>query len=150
MNQMLVAVFDTETAAFEGLSALRDLHKQGGISLYASAVVVKDKTGRARVKQEVEYGPAGTALGLLTGSLLGILGGPAGLAAGASLGGITGLLFDLNKIVVGATFLDDVSKTLTGQGGRVGGSRGELDELGGRAVAQTGWDRVQAVPRLCC
>lgn len=113
MNQMLVAVFDTEPAAFEGLSALRDLHKQGGISLYASAVVVKDKTGQVRVKQEVEYGPAGTALGLLTGSLLGILGGPAGLAVGASLGGITGFLFDLDKIVVGATFLNDVSKALT-------------------------------------
>ncbi|MDP2409347.1 MAG: DUF1269 domain-containing protein [Pseudolabrys sp.] len=113
MNQMLVAVFDTEMAAFEALSTLRELHKQGSISLYASAVVVKDKAGRVRVKQEAEYGPAGTALGLLTGSILGILGGPAGLAAGASLGGITGFLFDLDKIVVGATLLDDTSKTLT-------------------------------------
>ena len=38
---MLVAVFDTETAAFEGLNTLRDLRKEGGISLYASSLIVK-------------------------------------------------------------------------------------------------------------
>jgi len=113
MNKMLVAVFDTEAAAFEGLSALRDLHRDGDITLYASAVIVKDKTGKMNVKQEADSGPVGTAVGLLTGSLIGILGGPAGLAAGASLGGLTGFLFDLDQSGIGATFLDDVSKTLT-------------------------------------
>jgi hypothetical protein len=48
-----------ETAAFEGLSALRDLHKEGSISLYASSLIVKDRTGRVSVKQEVDRGPAG-------------------------------------------------------------------------------------------
>jgi len=110
---MLVAVFDTESAAFEGLSALRDLHGDGDITLYASAVMVKDKTGKITVKQEADEGPVGTAVGLLTGSLIGILGGPAGLALGASLGGLTGFLGDLARGGIGATFLDDVSKTLT-------------------------------------
>jgi uncharacterized membrane protein len=113
MNKMLVAVFDTEPAAFEGLSALRDLHRDGDITLYASAVIVKDKTGKMSVEQEVDSGPVGTAVGLLTGALIGIIGGPAGLALGASLGGLTGLLFDLDQSGIGATFLDDVSKTLT-------------------------------------
>jgi uncharacterized membrane protein len=113
MNKMLVAVFDTEPAAFEGLSALRDLHSDGDITLYASAVMVKDKTGKISVKQEADEGPVGTAVGLLTGSLIGILGGPAGVAVGASLGGLTGFLFDLDQSGIGATFLDDVSKTLT-------------------------------------
>ena len=45
MNQMVVAVFDNDSAAFEGLRELRNLHKEGGVSLYASAVIVKDKTG---------------------------------------------------------------------------------------------------------
>jgi uncharacterized membrane protein len=113
MNKMLVAVFDTEPTTFEGLSALRDLHRDGDITLYASAVIVKDKTGKMNVKQEADNGPVGTAVGLLTGSLIGILGGPAGLAVGASLGGLTGFLFDLDRSGIGATFLDDVSKTLT-------------------------------------
>jgi uncharacterized membrane protein len=113
MNKMLVAVFDNETSAFQGLSALKDLHRDGDISLYASAVIVKDKTGKISIKQAAEDSPVGTALGLLTGGLIGILAGPAGLAIGASVGGFTGFLFDLDKSGIGATFLDDVSKTLT-------------------------------------
>jgi uncharacterized membrane protein len=99
MDKMLVAVFDTETAAFKGLSALKDLHRQGDLTLYASAVIVKDKTGAINVKQAAEDGPVGTALGFLTGGLVGVLGGPAGLALGASLGGLTGFLFDLDRNV---------------------------------------------------
>lgn len=112
MNKMLVAVLDNEAAAFEAMSALRDLHMHGDITLYASAVIVKDRTGEISVKQAVDEGPVGTALGLLTGSMIGILGGPAGMAAGASLGGLTGFLFDLDQSGIGATFLDDVSKVL--------------------------------------
>jgi uncharacterized membrane protein len=113
VNKMLVAVFEAESAAFEGLSALKDLHRDGDITLYASAVIVKDKAGKISVKQAAEEGPVGTALGLLMGGLIGILGGPAGLAIGATVGGFTGFLLDLDNSGIGATFLDDVSKTLT-------------------------------------
>jgi uncharacterized membrane protein len=113
MNKMLVAVFDNETAAFKGLSALKELHQNGDISLYASAVIVKDKMGQISIKQAADDGPVGTALGLLTGGLIGILGGPAGLAIGATVGALTGSLFDLDQSGIGATFLDDVSKNLT-------------------------------------
>ena len=113
MNKILVAVFDTEAAAFQGLSALKDLHRDGDITLYASAVVVKDRTGQISIKQAADDGPVGTAVGFLTGGLIGILGGPVGLAIGASIGGFTGFLFDLDQSGIGATFLDDVSKTLT-------------------------------------
>ena len=113
MNKMLVGVFDSEAAAFEGLSALKDLHRGGDITLYSSAVIAKDKNGKVEVRQAADPGPVGTAVGLLTGTLIGILAGPAGLAVGASLGGLAGLVFDVNKSGVDVTFLDDVSKTLT-------------------------------------
>jgi uncharacterized membrane protein len=114
MNKMLVAVFDQEKEAFEGLSALKDLHRDGDITLYASAVIAKDKTGNISVKQAVDDGPVGTAVGLLSGSLIGILGGPVGMAVGASLGGLAGLVFDADKSGVDMTFVDDVSKSITG------------------------------------
>jgi uncharacterized membrane protein len=115
MNKMLVAVFDNETAAFDGLSALRDLHRDGDVTLYAWAVIVKDRTGMISVKQALEEGglPLGAALGLLTGKLLKLLRGPAGLAIGASLPGLTGFLFDLDMSRIGPTFLYDVAKALT-------------------------------------
>jgi uncharacterized membrane protein len=113
MNKMLVAVFESEGAAFEGLSALKDLHRGSDITLYSSAVIAKDKNGKVEVRQEADPGPVGTSVGLLTGALIGILGGPAGLAVGASIGGLAGLVFDVNKTGVDVTFVDDVSKSLT-------------------------------------
>jgi uncharacterized membrane protein len=112
MNKMLVAVFDSEVAAFEGLSALRDLHSSGDITLYGTAILIKDGGGKITVRQVDEEGPVGAALGLLSGSMIGLLAGPVGLPIGAALGGLTGLLFDLDRSGVSIAFVDDVSKAL--------------------------------------
>ncbi len=50
MNKMIVAVFEHEAAAFDGLSALKDLHRDGDITLYSSTVIAKDKNGKIEVK----------------------------------------------------------------------------------------------------
>ncbi len=113
MNKMLAAVFDTENAAYEGLSALKDLHKNGDITLYATAVVSKESSGVIRENQIADEGPVGTALGLLTGSLVGLLAGPVGLAVGASAGSLAGLVFDLDKSGVDISFVDEVSTALS-------------------------------------
>jgi uncharacterized membrane protein len=127
MNKMLVAVFDTEPAAFEGLQALKDLHTDGDITLYATAVLVKDSSGPVSVKQSADQGPLGTAVGMLTGSVTGLLAGEAGAAAGLALGGLagplgaaigfslgtlTGLIVDLSESGVNVDFVDEVSKAL--------------------------------------
>ena len=51
MNKMVVGVFGTELAAYEGLSALKDLHKDGDITLYATAVIAKDSGGAVTVNR---------------------------------------------------------------------------------------------------
>lgn len=112
MNKMLVAVFDGETAAFEGLSALRELHRAGDITLYGTATLVKDGGGNFAVKQLDEHEPAGTAVGLLTGGMIGLIGGPVGLPIGAALGGLAGLIFDLDRSGINVAFVDDVAKAL--------------------------------------
>jgi uncharacterized membrane protein len=112
MNKLLVAVFDTETEAYEGLRALKDLHRMGDVTVYATAVVVKDAADTVSVKQAVDEGPVGTGLGLLTGSLLGLLGGPIGLAIGATTGSLAGMILDLTKAGIDADFLAEVSAEL--------------------------------------
>ena len=42
MNKILAIAFDTESAASEGLTALRDLHREGSVTLYSTAVVAKE------------------------------------------------------------------------------------------------------------
>jgi uncharacterized membrane protein len=113
MNKMLVAVFDSEEVAVEGLSALKGLHNDGDITVYATAVLVKDVSGKVSIKQAADQGPIGAGLGMLTGSMVGLLAGPVGLAVGASLGTLTGLIFDLNKSGIDVQFVDDVSKALS-------------------------------------
>ncbi len=112
MDKMIVAVFDNETKAYDGLRALKDLHTEGSITEYAAAVVAKDADGKISVKQADEEGPVGTFVGLATGSLIGLLGGPVGLAVGAVTGTFAGSLYDLAQVGVGSDFLDEVSQQL--------------------------------------
>jgi uncharacterized membrane protein len=113
MNKMLVAVFENETTAFEGLSALKDLHKNGDITLYATAVICKNASGQLQLKSAADRGPVGSATGLLAGSLIGLIGGPVGMAIGAASGYFAGLLFDVSTDGVNFKFLDEVSAALT-------------------------------------
>ena len=76
-------------------------------------MIAKDKSGKIEVKQAGDSGPVGAAVGLLTGSSIGISAVPSELAVGASVGGLTGLLFDVSRSGVDVTFLDDVSRNLT-------------------------------------
>jgi len=113
MERMLVVVFDNETKAYEGRSALRQLELEGNISIYAGAVVIKHADGTVSVKQPEDFGPVGTLLGTSAGSLIGLLGGPVGVAIGATSGFALGGLFDLDNVRVGEEFIDDVAKSLT-------------------------------------
>src|SRR3972149_4509639 len=113
MERMLVVVYDNETSAYAGKSALHQLEQEGAIVINAGAVVSKDADGTTSVKQYDDFGPVGTLVGTSVGSLIGLLGGPAGLALGAASGFALGGIFDLDNVRVGDDFLDEVSKSLT-------------------------------------
>ena len=112
MNKMLIAIFDTETAADTGMHALRRLHAEGDITLYATGVIAKDAAGRVTVKQAAGQGALGTSVGLAVGSLIGLLGGPAGVVAGAATGTALGAVRDFWVAGVGLDFVEEAAKTL--------------------------------------
>ncbi len=112
MDRMLVVVFDTETKAYEGKTALHQLENEGSIVVYAYAVVAKNADGTATVRQSDDPGPFGTLVGTSLGSLIGLLGGPVGLAIGTGVGFVAGGMVDLNNARIGADFVDDVTKEL--------------------------------------
>ena len=113
MDRMLVVVFDNETKAYEGRTALMQLDGEGSISVYAYAVLEKHADGTATLKQGDDVGPVGTVLGITFGCLIGLLGGPVGVALGATAGALAGGAVDLNKSFVGEDFTEDVNKVLT-------------------------------------
>ena len=112
MNKLMVVVFEGEKRAYEGLSALKDLHREGSITLYADAVIAKDPSGKVSVRRPSESDPQGTLVGFLLGSLTGVLAGPVGLAIGAGTGTLIGAAFDLGWADIGADFIDEVSEFL--------------------------------------
>lgn len=113
MNKMMVAVFDTEKKAYEGLSALKNLHYEGEIVIHGASVITKNESGEVSLKEEDDEGPIGTALGMLTGMMIGILGGPAGMVVGAAGGSLGGLYYDLSQSGIDAEFVDDVSESMS-------------------------------------
>jgi len=113
VNKILVAVFDSEKAAYEGVAALKDVHRNGDISLYASSVIAKDDAGAVAVRQAADSGPLGTLVGIVGGSLVGLLGGPAGALVGGWIGGGAGLVYDLFSVGVGVDFMEQVGTSLT-------------------------------------
>jgi uncharacterized membrane protein len=113
MERMLVVVFDDDTKAYQGKSALRQLELEGSIAIHAGAVVAKNADGATTVKQYDDVEPVGTLVGTSVGGLIGLLGGPIGVAIGAVSGLTVGALSDYGSARVGEDFVEEVSKTLT-------------------------------------
>ena len=113
MERMLVVVFDNEKKAYEGKSALAELQRDGSVTVYADAVVVKHADGTVTYKETNDPGPLGTLGGTAVGGLIGLLGGPAGMAIGAMSGLALGAVYDVDTARVGWDFVDDVTKSLT-------------------------------------
>lgn len=113
MERMLVVVFDNEKKAYQGKSALAELEREGSVTVYAHAVVVKHADGTVTVKETDDAGPLGSLAGTAVGGLIGVLGGPVGLAIGATSGLALGSIYDVDTARVGWDFVDDVTKSLT-------------------------------------
>ena len=110
MNKILIAVFDSEDAANAGLLALRKLHSEGELTLYATGVMIKDANGVITVSTPLQEQPIGAAIGLAVGSMIGLLGGPVGLAVGAVTGTVAGAVRDFWMAGVGLDFIDEAEK----------------------------------------
>ena len=112
MDKMVVITFDSEDEAYQGAKALQELHKEGSVALYAAAVVAKDSEGKVAVKQAADEGPLGTAVGMLVGAMVGLIGGPTGVAVGMASGALFGSIDDLTKVGIDGEFLHDVNQEL--------------------------------------
>src|SRR5579883_2241235 len=115
MDREIVIVVPTEARAYDVVKVLNRLDDEGSIELYTVAVIVKSDSGKLTVKtSETPHlkAPAGTALGLSTGALIGLLGGPAGAAVGAAMGAAAGLVGDVAYSGFAGDFVRDVVSNL--------------------------------------
>ena len=110
MNKFIVAAFTDETKASQGVTALKELHNEGSISLYQTLVVKREADGKLTIKQRTPQEDIGAGLGSLLGAMIGAFGGPVGAAVGFVGGGAAGLLGGFAQGDISEEFVEDISK----------------------------------------
>jgi uncharacterized membrane protein len=113
MNNIVVVVFPDEERAHEGVRALQELHREGNVAVYATAVLQREPNGELLVKRHSNPGPLGLGVGAVAGGLIGILGGPLGAAAGVAAGALAGSMGDVMHMSLGDEFIEAVQRDLT-------------------------------------
>lgn len=113
MRKFIVVIFPNETTGYEGARAFKQLNAEGSLTLYGMTIVAKNTEGTLSVVESADKGPLGTAVGTLTGGLIGLLGGPVGAVIGLGSGALIGSASDLFNLGVSADFIQEVSQELT-------------------------------------
>jgi len=114
MEKLIVIVFDDQTKAFAGLEALRELDRDGEISLFAAQIAAKEPNGGVRfidTPDGVDFPVIGVST--LVGTLVGVIGGPIGLLGGAAAGALIGSIIELEHAGITDEFINDVAAALT-------------------------------------
>ena len=112
MNKYVMVVLSDESKAYEAVHQLRELHREGSISVYATAVIHRDASGAVSVRERSDEGPLGMGLGALTGALIGVLAGPVGVAAGVTAGATAGRWRDYRNADLSDEFLEEAQSNL--------------------------------------
>ncbi len=112
MDKFVVVVVPEEKKAYEGLRALQELHEEGSITVWGTAVVQRAPDGVLEIKQSNEQGPLGFGVGALLGGLIGIFAGPVGVGVGAAAGSAVGGSVDLADVHLSADFLESIKVEL--------------------------------------
>ena len=104
MSDLIVVSFKGEDTADQALNKLQALQKEYLVDLEDAVVVVRDRNGKAHIKQAVNLAAAGAVGGAAWGGLLGTLVGllflnplagfASGVALGAGAGALSGALSD--------------------------------------------------------
>jgi len=112
MENILVAVFDTELRARDAWRALESLSEADTIGLNAGAIIAKTAGGALTVSRARRPAPEGTLGATALGTLIGMLTGVVGLAVGAATGFALGATADVFDMKVQRDFLADVERAL--------------------------------------
>jgi uncharacterized membrane protein len=94
MSEFVVVIFPDDTKTHQVTVALDKLQAEGGVALYASAVVARDSDGKVSVRKIADEGLGATTIGALIGGLAGLPVAPLAVTIGAIGGAIIGLSAD--------------------------------------------------------
>jgi uncharacterized membrane protein len=95
---VIAVTFDEPSKAYQALSILKGLDREGRIELKSAAVVERNATGQLQIPEDADnVGGAGFLAGGLIGMLVGVLAGPLGMLLGLGTGGLIGGLYEMDQ-----------------------------------------------------
>ena len=114
MEKLIVVIFDDQTKAFAGFEALRQLHRDGEISVYEAQMIQKEPAGTIRYIDNTDK-LALPVIGGTTavGAIVGLLAGPLGALLGGMGAGLIASIAELEHAGVTDEFLNDVNTAMT-------------------------------------
>jgi uncharacterized membrane protein len=108
-QSLVFAVYDSEKAAQDAFTAMKESQRKGVIRIDSYAVISKDQKGHVHVKSTQK---SSARTGAIVGALIGVLGGPAGAAVGAAAGGGIGYLAG-NSVGIPRDKIEEMKSSLT-------------------------------------
>ena len=88
---VIAVTFDEQSKAYQALSTLKGLDREGRIELKSAAVVERGAAGQLQIPEDTDNASGeGFRAGGLIGMLVGVLGGPIGMLLGLGTGGLVG------------------------------------------------------------
>jgi uncharacterized membrane protein len=113
MEKLIVVIFDDETKANAGFEVLRQLDRDGEISVYEVRMIAKEPSGSIRLldtTDEMVFPVIGGAT--VVGALVGILSGPFGVVSGGMAGALISSIVHAANLGITDGFVNEVSSAL--------------------------------------
>ena len=113
MEKLIVVIFDDEMKANAGFDALRQLDRDGEISVYEARMIAKELSGSIRfIDTTDELAFPVIAGATVVGAFVGLLGGPLGVVSGGMAGALISSIVHTAHLGMTDEFVNDVSTAL--------------------------------------
>ncbi len=108
---VIAVTFDEQSKAYQALSTLKGLDREGRIEVKSAAVVERGANGQIHIPEDTDNAIGeGFLGGGLIGMLVGVLGGPLGMLLGLGTGGLIGGIYDVDQADVQDETLAEVGR----------------------------------------
>ena len=122
MDELLVALFDSDARARGAARLLHERHAEGSLSVYALAIVVRAPNGAGLAPSEpvsAGKGAAAPAVAAAVGALVSLLGGAISAVLRTVRSGLVGAVSELSRAGLDSRFLERISRELRPGGAAV-------------------------------
>jgi uncharacterized membrane protein len=112
-KKLIVVTFSDATMARAAITAIKELHDESGINIYAAILATRDPGGELSIEEVTKRGHGATAVGALIGGVAGFALDPIAMMLGAAGGALVGYAAEVLHEREAAEFVEKTSGNLS-------------------------------------